>query len=667
MNRKDAVKGAKKRFKKGRITMAAREEMQQKTMAVGGEAKWIWLNEKSEVDEYAEFCSAFDGTGGKITLKISADSEYAVFLNGAFVYGGQYADFPWYKVYDEIDLSPFARKGENVLSVHVWHVGDKSFCHYVDRGGLFFCVEEDGKEIAVSGKGTKCRKLPRFVCGRRTRINMMAGFTFCISTEEQEQPFKEATEIAGMPQTLYLRPIELLKILPELSAKRIAEKVYDLGRETVGFPYVEFSAPKGAEIEVAFGERLTEQGHVPGHIGDYNFTYTLVGNGERVRVFNPLRKLGCRYFEIIGDCFVYDVGVVPLEYPFEDVTRKFSSPLRQSVYDTAVRTLKLNAFEHYYDCPWREQAFYALDSRLQMRYGYTAFTTTEYQYGALKLMSEDRHPSGLISIVVPTTDEAVIPSFTFSYIDAMAEYAEHTGDTRLIERYFDKIAALTDVFLSRMKDGLIENFDGKAYWNFYEWNEKLDGSWHFSEDPSSRYQRDCALNLNFVLALNSVIKICKALGKDSAVYEKTATLLKKRINEVFFREKDGLYAFSEDESYYTDLCNAYAVLSEMATGERAEKICERLADENGGLVECSLSMLAYKYDALLKCNREKYAPFVLADIDKKFGYMLKEGATSFWETMKGWRDFDEAGSLCHGWSALPVYYYVLLGESGEGK
>ena len=42
---------------------------------------------------------------------------------------------------------------------------------------------------------------------------------------------------------------------------------------------------------------------------------------------------------------------------------------------------------------------------------------------------------------------------------------------------------------------------------------------------------------------------------------------------------------------------------------------------------------------------------------------LDAGATSVWETEKGEADFNRAGSLCHGWSAMPVYYYhVLLGK-----
>ena len=43
--------------------------------------------------------------------------------------------------------------------------------------------------------------------------------------------------------------------------------------------------------------------------------------------------------------------------------------------------------------------------------------------------------------------------------------------------------------------------------------------------------------------------------------------------------------------------------------------------------------------------------------------MLYQGASSFWETSKGSDDFAKAGSLGHGWSAIPVYFYhaYLLG------
>ena len=37
--------------------------------------------------------------------------------------------------------------------------------------------------------------------------------------------------------------------------------------------------------------------------------------------------------------------------------------------------------------------------------------------------------------------------------------------------------------------------------------------------------------------------------------------------------------------------------------------------------------------------------------------MLSRGATSFWETLSGSKGITGGGSLCHGWSAIPVYFY----------
>ena len=56
-------------------------------------------------------------------------------------------------------------------------------------------------------------------------------------------------------------------------------------------------------------------------------------------------------------------------------------------------------------------------------------------------------------------------------------------------------------------------------------------------------------------------------------------------------------------------------------------------------------------------------PCIVCNETLKFGKMMDAGATSFWETEKGEADFGGAGSLCHGWSALPVYFYTVLDPS----
>ena len=59
---------------------------------------------------------------------------------------------------------------------------------------------------------------------------------------------------------------------------------------------------------------------------------------------------------------------------------------------------------------------------------------------------------------------------------------------------------------------------------------------------------------------------------------------------------------------------------------------------------------------LLSYGGNQYKDYILSDIRVKYSRMLNQGATTFWETEKGAADFDNAGSLCHGWSAMPVFY-----------
>ena len=71
-------------------------------------------------------------------------------------------------------------------------------------------------------------------------------------------------------------------------------------------------------------------------------------------------------------------------------------------------------------------------------------------------------------------------------------------------------------------------------------------------------------------------------------------------------------------------------------------------------------MKCFCYDAMLKTDSEKYSNYIFDDIEKTYTPMLEYGTGTVWETEDGEKDFDNAGSLCHGWSALPIYYYHTL-------
>ena len=95
-------------------------------------ASLIWLGEQvAPVDSYYRFRKSFQlkDTKGAM-LRIAADSDYTVFINGKRVHVLQFPDFPDRKTFATVDVTDFVKKGDNVIAVLVHHMGQSFFTHY---------------------------------------------------------------------------------------------------------------------------------------------------------------------------------------------------------------------------------------------------------------------------------------------------------------------------------------------------------------------------------------------------------------------------------------------------------------------------------------------------------------------------------------------------------
>ena len=622
--------------------------------------KWIWHPTHNMCDGYVLFQDKFT-CPKKASLKISADGNYEAYVNGVLAAFGQYTDFPYHKVFDEIDLAPFVHAGENTLLIRVWHIGEGgSMSYYPDDAGLFYEVFESGNMLAMSDENTLCAIDPCYVSGRRHLITSQLGFSYRFDARGAEVAPDFIHAVPAPDRPLYPRPIKKLVIAKQLRGVLVDKdkKIYDLGCETAGYLRLKMKAERGAEVTIAYGEHLAD-GQVRQLVGGRDFSVSLIGNGEWFSFSNFMRRLGCRYLQVKCETLVEidEIGIDEAEYPLNVLPFDAGSPRRQKIYDTAVRTLRLCMHEHYEDCPWREQGLYALDSRNQMLCGFYAFGETDFPRASLKLFALERRDDGQIAICAPSGARLCIPFFSLVYCVEMCEYAEHTGDDTLLKEEYARVRDALDTFLCHEReDGLVVNYYGDAdYWNFYEWSPDLEGS---CLAPDTR-RVELALNAYLSFALRRAAKAVSKLGfaDDAIRYENAAKALNKAINKRFYRLEEGLY-INHDGGLYSEVGNAFAILCGAAQGDTAKNICTRIA-EGTIPTKATLSMLCYIFDALLLTD-EQYADYILKKIETDFGYMLDRGATSFWETIKGESDFENAGSLCHGWSALPVYYYHRL-------
>ena len=263
----------------------------------------------------------------------------------------------------------------------------------------------------------------------------------------------------------------------------------------------------------------------------------------------------------------------------------------------------------------------------------------------------------LLSICYPMELDLVIPSFSLHYITACREYMLYSGDKAFIKGIYPKLVSIVETFTKRITDGLLLPFPGVNYWNFYEWRDGLDGGGPYCEDFDCT-KPDVLINALLSIALQNLASIADELGVANT-YAKQSEDLNGCIYNTFFDEASGICYDYPEHTAYSQLGNALAVLSGAVKGENAKVLCERLF-EDARMTPVSLSMLCFKYDACVKVDKEYFAPMILEDIERIYTPMIEFGGTTVWETELGESDFDNVGSLCHGWSALPIYYYNTL-------
>ena len=642
-------------------------------------AGWIW-EESNCPDRFIVFRETFfvsENDSADWTLHISCANNYIVSLNGQVIFWGQYSDYPFYKVGDKLYLNNNLIQGNNTIEIMVWYYGEPFQTSYETDPGVIYEVFRNGSTEVFSSVNSEYAVSEEYAQGRKEVITLAIGFSYCYDFrgKDKKHEYRKAKPAPTQFFPIYERPNKKVEVSEYVKANLIdpEKRIYDLGKECCGHLYIDCRYPSGKEFSVAFGEYLNDKGNVLYRYDGHKFSVGYIGNGKRSRNIGYFRRLGCRYLQILSDlqADIYEIGIYQTDYPVKEYPVHIESLKERKIYDTAVRTLRLCMHEHYEDCPWREQSLYILDSRTQMLCGYYAFREFDFARSNLLLMSKAGLKNGFLPKCFPSADQMPIPVYSLVYVIQMQEYLQYSNDSEfvkerllLLEQIINSIEKLAD------SAGLVNRIP--YCWNFYEWSDGLTGlTEECTEDTKWNEQmklysleKECDLPLNCfrILALSAMDKIYEKLGLPLS-FSQDILKIRKAVFDKFFEKDKVIFRSFANKEHYSRLCNSLAVLAGCAFGY-AEEIAEKLV-ENKGFTDISLAMKPFYYDALISIDTEKYKNIIISDIDKDFLYMLSKGATSFWETMRGYHEYGGAGSLCHGWSAFPVYYYHKLGVVKE--
>lgn len=689
-------------------------------------ANWIWADVPLQKNQYADFLCEFwvETPLSDARLQICVDSEYAAWLNGEFVGCGQYNDYPEDRHYDTIPVYALLKPGKNRLCITAYYQGETSMQYFVGGRGLCFALQ-NGSQTVLSNKDVLSALSATYTSGEIYKTTEQLGYGY-IYSEPGEDDWKTVKNIpprfkqsvlCHSPDSLQPRPIEKLQIQEPVHTKIIAqgymicketgetpaeqigmdylsycgfEKMFsgaktmqpaavlkeyredgvwivvDLGREETGYFQLEMEADSAGQLNIAYGEHLQDL-RVRAKIEQRNFADIYICKAGRQRFTQYFRRIAGRYIQIhfsgMSAFKLYYVGILPAAYPLKTAgTFHCSDMLHNKIYEVSLHTLKNCMHEHYEDCPWREQALYASDSRNQMLCGYYAFGEFVFARESLKLLGKGIQDDGFQRICAPTDLALRIPSFTMLWFLAVKEYTEYSGDDFFIRTMWDQMEDMIRKYFSNMKGDIPRYPLGEEFWHFYEWSKGYDG---YDKYRELRYADGFVDGMYFVflyLALQSMLQLGKIYDKQKfcQTYTPIAEKLQSTINNLFWDTERGLYASYINQGkkeHYGELMQVMAMYTGAAGKERRDKLCRTLYQDNIPLDSyITLSYTIYKYDVLFSAGKE-YQQYIFDEIAQKWGGMLFQGATSFWETEGGEADFNAAGSLCHGWSGLPVYIY----------
>lgn len=619
---------------------------------------WIWDTASFNNDEYVDFYTKFNLSDiENVNLHVSVDGTFFAKLNGQMVGFGECSDDEENKLFDTFNLENACKIGENILEITVWHHGYPCAIYKPEKAGCIFTVMQGDKEVCVSNKKVLSRKNKAFLSVNGKYITPQLGLGYKYDSTAKLAEFSESAVIEKN------KDIKFRDILNLILSERQKTKVtidgdlvtVDLGRETAGFLELDFASEEEQNLVITYGEHLDKNGMVTRIMGIRDFSVEYYAKKGENLFMNPLRRLAGRYiqFRITRPIKVKHIGLRQVFYPVNVVDKKFANPLHNAIYETSIYTLKCCMHSHYEDCPWREQALYALDSRNQMLCGYVAFNEYRYARHNLLLLSRAYVPElKLLNLTYPRGGNYLcIPFFSLAFVMQVCEYIEYSGDKAILDEIGSVLDNVISGFAERVDEsGLIPTFPYPC-WNFYEWTDGNNNEHEIGRKQTDEYTK------HYDLIINAMYVYVSKLYNDILGKESDFSNTIEAINKTFYNKEKGLYINSTKDGNYSVVVNVFALLC----GAADKSVAERMLAERENIVDISLSMNGFLYETLLAID-DKYKSYIIDDIEKKYGYMLDQGATTFWETIVGSADFAGAGSLCHGWSALPVYWLDKLAK-----
>lgn len=609
----------------------------------------------------------------KAVARIAADSKYWFWVNGHMaVFEGALKRGPGPEgtYYDEVDIAPWLRKGENRVDVLLWYFGRDGFSHKSSgKAGLIFDCDAGETEI-LSDTTWRCRVNPSYgACGDPKPNYRLSESSILFDARKGLQNWgREAADAKGWRSAqvvaaagegpwgeLVKRPVPMWRFGEPVEYTR----TFQTGDSLVGVlpynaqvtPVIRLRAEAGKKIVIGTDNYFHYNGATENIRAEY-----ITADGEQ-EYESPGWMNGHRVYYVIPD----GVEVLGIKYRESGYDCGFagsftcSDPLLNALWEKSRRTLYVTMRDTYMDCPERERAQWTGDAVNESGESYYALSPESHALARkwlLELAAWQR-PDSVIYAPVPAGNwNTELPGQSLASVGYYGawNYYMHTGDLATMREVYPAFRKYL-LHWHMGKSGLVDM--PKECWFWGDWGDN----------------RDMTLLINawYYLALKGMALTAQELGLEDDCRLYTDRM--KEISDAFnSRCWNGSAYRSEGYKGATDdRVQALAVVAGIADKEKYTALMDVFRTE----FHASPYMEKYVFEAMMLMG---YADEAVARHKNRFRTMVRNGYfTTLFEHWHVGVDGFAGGSVNHAWTGggLTVLSQYLCGispaEAGYGK
>ena len=628
--------------------------------------RWMIFRKDVELSEVPE----------KVTAKIAADTKYWLYINGEMaVYEGQLKrgaallkkdiytkDNPAQPnlnemlsevatYYDEVDLTPYLKKGKNTIVALVWYFGNEGHSHVGSGKGGFLFESQMGDELVISDSTWKTSRhmgyQPSSLIGGYAQeyhivYDARKGFDDFASPDFDVSGWQNASVIgkAGdkpwnelWPRTIPQWKVwDLATYSPDDTdfVTKLSDTKYQLKLPTnIQFtPYVKVKAPAGKVVRMSAPNS-----------GTTSVTYTTKGGegGESiVQEFESLTWINWWFveFEIPAGVEVIEMGYRQSGYNTEfDGSFVSDDEFFNTLWIKARDTAYVNIRDTFMDCPDRERAPWLGDAVNEMQIAYYSMSPTIYDAVRKDISTRInwQNTDGIIPSTAPATfrynEYAELTGQSLAGVMSWFEYYLWSGDIETLKAAYPALQAYMATFdldLQNFSDPFIRaGGTNTMHLNWIDWGPNMD--------------QHLALNIWAYIGVDTLCKFAEALGdtENLATYTALRDSMKSKFDAMFWNGKE--YRSSTYTGAPDDRGQALAVYAGLATPDKYPIIRDLLMKHQ----YASPYMVKYSIEALYIMG---YTAEAEQRMKQSYANDVPLSDPTFSESWGG------GGSKNHGWS-----------------